>query len=174
MPYQLRLGPSASAAGVSDEKADKLISALDTLKCLMSDPEIRGALPNLPFDIHEMLNPGINDEDEDEEARAKAGKAAGSKARKDELPKAVIPVPPVPKDEEPPKEPEPAKTETPDVPEALVNSSTHRKEHARLTRRVASLDPEKFPEIHRMWGGNRQDRITFLFAFFWRSTTSIT
>lgn len=48
---------------------------------------------------------------------------------------------------------------TPPVePEARdVNSSTHRKEHARLTRKMMSLPEAEFPHMHKLWAGNRQD-----------------
>lgn len=38
-----------------------------------------------------------------------------------------------------------------------VNSSTHRKEHARLTRKMMSLPEAEFPHMHKLWAGNRQD-----------------
>ena len=41
--------------------------------------------------------------------------------------------------------------------EEVVNSSSHRKEHARLTRRMVSIDPEKYPEMVKLWNGSRQE-----------------
>lgn len=139
----------------------------------MADPQVRASLPNLPFDIHEILNPGINDDDKDEEEQAKAGKPTSSKPVKVapkkvpdpevEKPREKVPpevIPEEPKHETPPAPPDAA------LPASVINSSTHRKEHARLSRRVASMDADKFPEVHRLWGGNRKDTITFLFGVF--------
>ena len=44
---------------------------------------------------------------------------------------------------------------------AEVNSSTHRAAHARLTRRMSSLDVSKFPQMARLWGGSRKERCIF-------------
>lgn len=135
----------------------------------MADPQVRASLPNLPFDIHEILNPGINDDDKDEEEEAKAGKPTSSKPVKVAPKKVPDPevekprekvIPEEPKHETPPAPPDAA------LPASVINSSTHRKEHARLSRRVASMDADKFPEVHRLWGGNRKDTITFLFGVF--------
>lgn len=46
--------------------------------------------------------------------------------------------------------------------EAVVNSSTHRNEHARLSRRMASLPEAEFPNMHRLWSGSRQDSVCTL------------
>lgn len=48
-----------------------------------------------------------------------------------------------------------------DLP-TVVNSSTHRNEHARLQRKMASLDETSFPHMHRLWGGTRQDTYVFV------------
>lgn len=41
--------------------------------------------------------------------------------------------------------------------EPVVNSSTHRNEHARLSRRMASLPEAENPNMHKLWSGSRQD-----------------
>lgn len=38
-----------------------------------------------------------------------------------------------------------------------INSSTHRAEHARLTRRMASIDVAKYPQMARLWAGSRKE-----------------
>ena len=47
-------------------------------------------------------------------------------------------------------------------PEKPVNSSTHRKEHARLVRKMASVDGATCPEMVRLWGGSRTDKTELL------------
>ena len=140
---------------MNEEKADQLLAAVTTLRHLMEDPEVRRALPNLPFDVQEILTPTLCQEDELDEQAAVAGKPAPSK------PKVVAtPAKPTPKTEATPKEPETMPV-SPEPAMDLVNSSTHRKEHARLTRRMQSIDPDKYPEMLKMWNGNRQDRMKY-------------
>lgn len=55
----------------------------------------------------------------------------------------------------------PTPTAKPEVEQ--VNSSTHRKEHARLTRKMQSLCESEFPHMHKLWAGNRQDSYVFEF-----------
>ncbi|CAK9083364.1 Uncharacterized protein SCF082_LOCUS39572 [Durusdinium trenchii] len=110
--------------------------------------------------------------DSAELAAAKRGEAAASRPAQAaaqpaalQVSKGTEAVPPEPKPEEPePAEPaEPAEAAEPgaevDVVDPLltgvVNSSTHRKEHARLARRMANVDAAKFPEMSRLWAGNR-------------------
>lgn len=132
----------------------------------MADQQVRDSLPNLTEHIFGILNPQICDGDEDEEAKATSGQPTGSKPAK----VAAKVLEPVPKPAEvPPLELPEKPPATPNSEVDVVNSSTHRKEHARLTRRVASMDPAKFPEVHRMWGGNRKDTIIFSFACFHRT-----
>lgn len=41
----------------------------------------------------------------------------------------------------------------------IINSSTHRKEHARLGRRMAAADAAvACPEMYRLWNGSRKDK----------------
>ena len=40
-----------------------------------------------------------------------------------------------------------------------INSSTHRAAHARLTRRMQTLDVSKFPQMARLWGGSRKELV---------------
>ena len=47
--------------------------------------------------------------------------------------------------------------EEPKIPD-VINSSTHRREHARLVRRMESADIATCPEMALLWSGNRKDR----------------
>lgn len=38
-----------------------------------------------------------------------------------------------------------------------ITSSTHRREHARLTRRMERIDPVQFPNMAKLWSGARKD-----------------
>lgn len=155
-----RIGPSASATGentMNEQKADQLLAAVTTLRDMMKDPEVRRALPNLPFDVQEILTPALCDEDDDEHGGEVEAAMAGRPAAAN------------PKVSQQPPKPEKPKEVDPDIktndgtepPSDMVNSSTHRREHARLTRRMQSIDPDKYPEMHRMWSGNRQDRTEY-------------
>ena len=64
--------------------------------------------------------------------------------------------------EVPKRVPEP---ETSEPPADQVNSSTHRREHARLSRRMQSLSEPEFPHMHRLWAGNRQDGLFQVVGF---------
>lgn len=140
---------------------------------LVKDPAVRNAMQGLADQFPGLLK--ANDgSDSAELAAAKRGEAAASRPAQAaaqpaalQVSKGTEAVPPEPKPEEPePAEPaEPAEAAEPgaevDVVDPLltgvVNSSTHRKEHARLARRMANVDAAKFPEMSRLWAGNRQD-----------------
>lgn len=49
---------------------------------------------------------------------------------------------------------------------AEINSSTHRAEHARLSRRLEKLDPAQFPNVARLWSGGRQDPLLYICCLF--------
>ena len=55
----------------------------------------------------------------------------------------------------------PERIEEPKIPEA-INSSSHRREHARLVRRMDSVDIATCPEMARLWNGDRKDRNALL------------
>lgn len=157
-----RLGPSASAVGeatMNEQKADQLLAAVTTLRDMMKDPEVVRALPNLPFDVQEILKPTLCEEEGGEHGGGVKAAMAGKPAPSKPLKEVPLETPEKPKEVEPPKDPD-SKHEL--SPSELVNSSTHRREHARLTRRMQSIDPEKYPEMIRMWNGNRQDRIKYV------------
>ena len=185
--HSMRLGPSASAAALelSAEKCDQLLACLSTMQQLVQDPSIREAMQGLASQFPGLLSPGGEPTEKD---AAEKGEPAGSKPLGGAGVKpAALPIT-IPKSEparetepgvkEEPKVDTSAATTEKDVkgeeaseneaedgdcpeyppPTALVNSSTHRKEHARLGRRMAHIDPAKFPEMARLWNGNRQDR----------------
>ena len=39
----------------------------------------------------------------------------------------------------------------------IINSATHRASHARLARRMSSLDPAECPHMQQLWAGSRKD-----------------
>ena len=184
--HSMRLGPSASAAAVelSAEKCDQLLACLSTMQQLVQDPSIREAMQGLASQFPGLLSPGGEPTEKD---AAEMGKPAGSKplggsgvkpaaltipnpkkqpARETEpgvkaevkADVAAVKVERDVKDEEDTGEVADDDVPANPPPDALVvNSSTHRKEHARLSRRMAHVDPAKFPEMARLWNGNRQD-----------------
>lgn len=86
---------------MNEQKADQLLAAVTTLRDMMKDPEVRRALPNLPFDVQEILTPTLCDEDDDEHGgeveAAMAGRPAAANPKvsqqppKPEKPKEVDP-----------------------------------------------------------------------------------
>ena len=60
-----------------------------------------------------------------------------------------------------PVEPEIPEPEVPKIPK-VINSSTHRNEHARLVRRMQSVDIATCPEMRRLWNGSRKDKTALL------------
>lgn len=151
------MGPSASNAGspgISAERADQLLCALTTLRDLMVDPAVQHSLPTIVAEVKSLV-PGLS-EPPSSVAAAEAGLPAPANPGKGKDSKD-------PPKEAPPKE---VKTEKPDEAEEnpsadglpeVVNSSTHRSEHARLVRKMASLDSTKYPEMSRLWAGGRKE-----------------
>ena len=124
------------------EKTEQLVSNLTVLKQLVSDPLLRGMVHKLCID----------------------GNKADARAAKK---KPSIPTPSTTADGSrsrsatPPPEP-PAVPAAPAPEVDVVNSSTHRKEHARLARKMTGIDEATAPEMCKLWNGSRQD----LFFFF--------
>ena len=48
----------------------------------------------------------------------------------------------------------------------MVNTSTHRSAHMRLTRFMESPEGAKFPHMQKLWSGNRDDPCLQDFTFF--------
>lgn len=49
--------------------------------------------------------------------------------------------------------------EDPAGPLDIVNSRTHPAAYAKLGRRMASMSPSEFPQMQKLWSGNRADRV---------------
>lgn len=160
------MGPSASHAGspgISSERADQLLSALTTLRDLMVDPLIQQSLPKIVAEVKNLvpdLSPPQLPAETTEVDAAEAGLPAPAnpgKGGKGVKPEVAAPAVKTEKIEEAPA---PAAG----VPE-IVNSSTHRSEHARLTRKMATIDSSKYPEMARLWAGGRKETC-LCFTFF--------
>ena len=143
---------------MSPDKTDQLFAALSTIKELADqDPQIRSMIASqLAFDQPPAHPP----------------------AKKGELPSKTPEIAPkdmIPssgmyeadagegegEEEEEHFEDDPEEKVEPE-PEKPVNSSTHRKEHARLVRKMASVDGATCPEMVRLWGGSRTDKTELL------------
>lgn len=141
----LRLGPSASVAG--DDRNERLMGALATLQELVTDPEIRKQLPAFLQDTFSK----------DIEKELDADRVKKEVAVKAELPETPTLAATAKAKAAAATKPE-AEPNGPEKDEDTCNSSTHRNEHARLTRRMATLDEAKYPEIAKLWQGNRKER----------------
>lgn len=167
----VRLGPSASAASGGRDRDDYVLAALETLKDLATNPDIRAMMAN-------ALGLGPTGGTEDKEvASARRGEPASSRPGKPSGPTEDVKVEdvasakgsdkPIETKTVPPPSDAASKTKSDppnpsgneeESPEEVINSSTHRKEHARLTRRMQSVDPATCPEMSRLWSnGTRQD-----------------
>ena len=188
------VGPSASSHGEEPElaepypgefteKANQLIDVVTQLQKLAADPRIHeicswiGATDILeavkPMDAEVAKarrgeptssrpgTPNQNQVKEEKGPKNPPNKTLIEKTSETKVDKTQLKEEKVKKEEEKPNQVEPDQT-----PQELCNSSTHRKEHARLTRRMASLDANTYPEMVRLWNGNRQDR------FLQRATSS--
>ena len=124
------------------------------LEELLKSKEIRAAVLAHISEVTEA------EKETEEVERARAGLASSARPDRSTAPAAPLAPAPV--------APAPARAATEIVTEKVVtkndveeeqvfNSSTHRKEHARLSRRMSSIDPSQYPEMSRMWSGTRQD-----------------
>ena len=156
------MGPSASALGCpASDKTDRLLAALSSIKELGKDPDIRAVIAS---QFPEFANPA-------EPAEEPAVKAARDGAPSSSRPKGEVHVAVSDGEEseqsgfydegeegeeedqvyepEIPVEPEIPEPEVPKIPK-VINSSTHRNEHARLVRRMQSVDIATCPEMCRL------------------------
>ncbi len=138
-PCLLRPGPSASEAG-SPSGLHALVDALKIVKGLLTDDSVKTACENICPQLSTLF-PESDEEVED----AKKGLPSSSKPKKPTMTKPAF-------TPEPPAEVTPTKEMDPEV-----NSSTHRAAHARLVRRMDKLDAVKFPQMHKLWAGNRKE-----------------
>eukprot|EP00435_Cladocopium_sp_Y103_P032601 s4001_g8.t1 len=168
------LGPSASRMGhdspeISAQKASELLQCLTKLQDMATDPAVQQVLDGLSSQFPTILRP-THEREEVQAARDGApssSRPASRTAAKPLEPKKVEETETendkVKTKTEPKPEPTTVKKEAEDAPPGdaaapnseIVNSSTHRKEHARLNRRMASTDAATHPEMVRLWQGNR-------------------
>ena len=170
-----RLGPSASQAPVdSDQQMQEALRALGVLLAnpyglqtlvanLTGSANLAGGAPSTEF------------------AKARRGEPASSKPTGAPPPKKDTMMPTDP----PPLKPEDTKVDPavqaailaaaspaptavdqtpsstgqgePAEPAEVINSSTHRAAHARLARRMGSMEPTECPHMQRLWNGSRKD-----------------
>jgi hypothetical protein len=174
-----RVGPSASQAPQPNpDQLAEVVQALSLLQSVMQQPWAQ--------QVFQSFSPVSSEHVEAARGKPASSKpAAGSMssvaaavltpAAPEHAPKPV----PAPKPVTPPSEPSapvatpaanpPTASPPPTVPSdtstppetstgGMVNSSTHRASHARLARRMASLDPAECPHMQQLWAGSRKDR----------------
>lgn len=156
-PYLVRIGPSASETGRPHDPLMGLVANLTQVKAALRDPSVREVVSNIAPQLLEIF-PADGATDADVEVRnAVAGLPSSSKPASPVTPS---PPPPVESPVEPPVETKPAKpafTPLPEKPAGEVNSATHRAAHARLVRRMEKINPASFPNMTKLWNGNRKD-----------------
>ena len=178
------MGPSASAVQPADVSADKmtqLLKLLTGLQEMVKDPSVQGMMGELSSQFP-ILGSGGGHEVDAARAGAPSSSKPGAAAVKPAPEKSSSrkPTPEIcAKDRnvhvdntvdktKPGKDAPEVKTEELEDEdhrsdagdcgeEKEVNSSTHRKEHARLSRRMASIDAAQYPEMVRLWNGSRKD-----------------
>lgn len=172
----MRLGPSASEVPVTDDM-EGLVKSLSHIQHLMQNEKMRDVIGALaPQLLTAFPEPEVRKEvrkrPSTELERATDGLPASSKPAPEKPSKPTVkpaftPEPDstpalneVKKDEVPPPAAPPTPSPTSVAPESgdsAVNSSTHRAAHARLNRRMSSIDPAKFPHMCKLWSGSRKD-----------------
>lgn len=155
--YLVRIGPSASESGRAHDPLMGLVANLTQVKAALRDPSVREVVSNIAPQLLEIF-PADDATDADVEVRnAVAGLPSSSKPASPVTPS---PPPPVESPVEPLAETKPAKpafTPLPEKPAGEVNSATHRAAHARLVRRMEKTNPASFPNMTKLWNGNRKD-----------------
>lgn len=154
------MGPSASQV-VTDQNAAmaEVIKAMSVLQTLMKQPWAQAMFANTI-----NVPSGVSD--------AMDGKPAPSAPTGASLPAAPPATPRVEEKRQPaevakvetppPKKvaftPDPpAETPDPNASAEVVNSSTHRAAHARLVRKMQSLNEAECPNMQKLWSGSRKD-----------------
>lgn len=56
---------------------------------------------------------------------------------------------------------------TPVGADEIVNSRSHPAAYAKLGRRMASMNPSEFPNMQKLWNGNRQEGVVKCDFFGW-------
>lgn len=169
----MRIGPSASEVPVTDDM-EGLVKSLSHIQHLMQNEKMR--------DVIGALAPQLLVAFPEPEGKKDVVKAPSTELEnaRDGLPASSKPAPskrlskpaftPEPDsapalnevEKKPPADPTPSPTSVaPETSDPSINSSTHRAAHARLNRRMSSIDPAKFPHMCKLWSGNRKDRFFF-------------
>lgn len=172
----MRIGPSASETARAHDPLMGLVANLTQVKSALRDPSVREVVSNIAPQLLEIFPVDGAPTDADIEAHnALAGLPSSSKPASPVTPS---PPPPVENPVEPPAEgkpvespaegkPEkPAFTPLPSKPAEEVNSATHRAAHARLVRRMEKINPASFPNMSKLWNGNRKDILGSLNKLF--------
>ena len=124
---------------------------LTVIKELAEDPQLRGIIASqLELNVPAEVTPAAREAAPAAENEAENSGMYGSEEGEEEEEQEHDPV----KEEVKEEEPEPPK---PSV-RAEINSSTRRKEHARLTRRMDSADQADCPEMLKLWSGNKAEK----------------
>ena len=153
----VRIGPSASEAAHANDPLVGLVANLTQVKMALADPSVREVVANIAPQLLEIFPVDGAAAPNDLDVRnAKAGLPSSSK------PASPTKSPPLPVDSPADPKPEkPAFTPLPsgEKPSEEVNSATHRAAHARLVRRMEKINPASFPNMSRLWNGNRKDTL---------------
>ncbi len=124
-----------------------LVDHLAQVKEALKDPSVREVVANISPQLLDLFP---EDHDDGELDDAKKGKPASSKP--------ALTSPSTPPAASPTLSVHPVKPAfTPLPEETAVNSATHRSAHARLVRRMEKVDPAVFPNMCKLWQGNRKD-----------------
>ncbi len=150
----IRLGPSASQRGGDENKLSEVLKAVQVIQAAMQEPWAQALLGQ----GQGIGAPGSEKKDAEDGKPAPSKPATPvpppgeSKVPPEEI---KVPVPPSEKNEMPPPSAIPPKKDRP--VEGIINSSTHRQSHARLTRKMQSLGEAECPNMTKLWNGSRKD-----------------
>lgn len=178
-----RLGPSASQVHLENDRMIEFVKAVSFIQNMMKEPwaqqvvGIMGAPPCSTFATGPSVAapapatvPAKPSEDKSSDLdNAMNGKPAPARPAKTKSsptapptpatpptapPTPVTPAAPaVPNAEPAPEASEPEKTNPPKE----INSSTHRAAHARLARKMCSMNEAECPQMQKLWSGSRKD-----------------
>lgn len=167
-----RLGPSASAVApkhADDAKNDQLFAALSQLQTGLSDPDMKAIFRSLieefcprkkDVEAARMGEPSASRPGGGRMDPEGGAKKASAVAPKLESKETAAPTNDIVKELEVEYDKAAAIGACDSKPPSLdvVNSSTHRREHARLGRRMQAAEATgSCPEMLKMWNGSRQD-----------------
>lgn len=188
---QSRPGPSASE--VHQSKMEELVKSLSHIQHVLNDPAMREVIGNLAPDLLRLTPSSENKEVENAKNGLPSSARPGGKSRPrpDDMPPPPVPAkkvrvdpgketvatPPsaddktdVPKAANGTPSAGPASDGSPtspaSAPEDEINSSTHRAEYARLSRRMEKVDAKDFPQMHKLWAAGRRETWFSICIFF--------